>query len=89
MHVMLILQEFHVSQVSVTGRRDKVHPKRDKDQRHSLNEVGFLCLICFSDTESLLPFSQVLELVWENRYPIHASVIMDPLKDLLMTFQAL
>lgn len=49
----------------------------------------FCCLIRFLDTVSLLPFSQVLELVWENRYPINTSVIMDPLKDLLMTFQVL
>lgn len=34
LHVMFILQEFHLSQVNITGRRDKVHPKRAKDQRY-------------------------------------------------------
>lgn len=88
--MMFILQEFHLSQVNIAGRRNKVHPTRDKDERSIVGRsILFHCLICFLDTVFLLPFSQVLELVWENRYPINTSVIMDPLKDLLMTFQAL
>ena len=37
----------------------------------------------------LLPLSHVFELVRGNRDSINTSVFMDPLKDLLMTFQAL
>lgn len=43
----------------------------------------------FLDVLSEVPLSHVLELVWGNRDSINASVIVYPLKDLLVAFQVL
>lgn len=95
LHVVFIFQEFHLGKVSVTRRRDKVHPERGKDKLawymtpRPLCQLTFPSLNLLSDAVCLVPFSQVLELVWEDRYSINTSVVVDPLKDQLMTFQAL
>lgn len=112
LHVVFVLQEFHLCQVDAGRCRDKVDPKKKtkNKQTQSSQTISDLppdphilffqwkveCEIMPSEVvdifpieaSCLLPFRHVLELIWRNRDSINTSVLMDPLKYLLVTLQA-